>query len=618
MTRWREIVPALAAGVVGVILRAIYLIESSGNPFRLHLGLDTAGYDRWARAVLAGQGLGEAPFTQAPLFPLLLALAYGLLGPDPASALWMHLLPGGVAAFLVADAARRWRGPAAAWGAGLLVALYKPAIFYTGVLLPPAWVVALSAFALWTVVVAGSTKTAGRAVGDRGRSLLPAGHGSLALSGVAFGLLTLAQPAAGVAILPALWWIARDRSGGAAGSSRREAMVNPTPGGRDPSTVRRAAPFLAGFALLPLLTLVYNGVAGRAWVPIAVNGGINLYIGNGPEANGAYVRPPEMREDRDLLGIAAARRLSGGSGADDADPANAFSAVQADRFWRGRALAHLAAEPGRALGLYARKLLLFFGQYEVPQVESLPFERRFSFLLRLPLPGMALLAAVAFFGFWRLRRDPWARWLAASVAAIALSVSLFFVTDRFRAPVVPFLALLAGGGIGAFAADVRSPTTRRAAALPALASALLAVLLVLNLPGLDRGASHGEYHYRLGVIQEAEKKPAEAMEEYTRALALDPTLGKAEVNLGTLLARAGRLQEARAHLERGVGLDPQSAIGLANLGQLNQLEGRRDEALALYRRALEVDPNYVTPRRAAARLLREMGREEEARALQAD
>lgn len=601
MTRWREIVPALAAGVTGLILRAVYLLESSGNPFRLHLGLDTAGYDRWARAVLAGQGLGEAPFTQASLFPLLLALAYALLGPDPASALWMHLLPGGVAAFLVADAARRWRGPAAAWGAGLLVALYKPAIFYTGILLPPAWVVALAAFALWSVVVVWSTKTAG--------------HGRLAVSGVAFGLLTVAQPAAGVAMLPALWWIARDRSGRAVVSARREATVKPTPGWRDPSTVRRAAAFLAGFALLPLLTLVYNGLAGRAWVPIAVNGGINLYIGNGPEANGAYVRPPEMREDRDLLGIEAARRLSGRSGT---AAASAFSAVQADRFWRGRALGHMVAEPGHTLRLYARKLILFFGQYEVPQVESLPFERRFSWMLRLPLPGMAFLAAVAFFGFWKLRRDPTARWLAASVAAIALAVSLFFVTDRFRAPVVPFLALLAGGGIGAFATDMRSPATRRAVALPALASALLAALLVLNGAGLDRGAGDGQYHYRLGLIREAEQRPADAMEEYARALALDPTLGKAEVNLGTLLARAGRLQEARVHLERGVGLDPQSAIGLANLGQLNQLEGRPDEALALYRRALEVDPGYVTPRRAAARLLREMGREEEARALGAE
>jgi len=104
------------------------------------------------------------------------------------------------------------------------------------------------------------------------------------------------------------------------------------------------------------------------------------------------------------------------------------------------------------------------------------------------------------------------------------------------------------------------------------------------------------------------------MAAYRHALQLDPTLGKAEVNLGTLLARQGRLEEARSHLERGVTLDPQSAVGQVNLGQLHQLEGRAEESLSAYKRALAIDRSHLSARESAAYLLYGLGRRIQARA----
>ena len=109
---------ALVCAAVALLLRLFYLTEAAGNPFWRHLGLDMTGYDEWAQAILHGHGLGEAPFTQAPLFPLLLSAAYAVVGTDPVRALWIHLLPGTLAVFLVAHAAGIWKGSAAAWGAG--------------------------------------------------------------------------------------------------------------------------------------------------------------------------------------------------------------------------------------------------------------------------------------------------------------------------------------------------------------------------------------------------------------------------------------------------------------------------------------------------------------------
>ena len=167
---------AFVTAAVALALRAVYLIQGAANPFWRNLGLDTATYHEWARAVLAGQGLGGPPFPQAPFFPLALSAVYALVGSDPMRALWVQLVPGTAAVFLTALAAGRWKGTSAAWAAGGLLALYKPAIFYTGVLLPPVWVLALAALSVWAVPAAARRisvlETSRASAAQRGRRLL--------------------------------------------------------------------------------------------------------------------------------------------------------------------------------------------------------------------------------------------------------------------------------------------------------------------------------------------------------------------------------------------------------------------------------------------------------------
>lgn len=564
--------PLLVTPAVALLVRIVYLLSSSGNPFRTNPGLDTEVYDAWARAILNAPGLGEAPFTQAPLFPLMLSFAYAVLGGDPVRAHWAHLLPGTAAVLLTSWIALRLRGPAAAWIAGGLLALYKPAIFYTGVLLPPTWAVCMTALALAAVV-----RAVGTGDGKPGASCLHAG-----LAGLAFGLLALAQPAALGMTVPAVFLLYRC----------------------GPPRLRAPAWFILGVALPLAATFMYNGLAGRAWSPVAVNGGINLYIGNGPGASGAYVRPPEMREDRDLLGIEAARRLSVAEGR-PGSVRDTFGPADADRFWRSTAVNHMLEHPGATLRLYLRKLLFFFGQYEIPQVESLPFEKRYSLLLRLPLPGMALLTALAVFGAVLLyRRCTTVKWLVWSAAALAFGTSVFFITARFRLPAAPVLAILAGAGMAEGFGSFKWKESIPAAGLAVAAG----ILLSLNPARIDTAAGDGQHQFRTGILLEREGRTAEAEDAYRTALSLDPSLGKAHVNLGTLLARRGDLAGARRHLEQGVALDPQSAIGFVNLGDLHRVEGRLQDALHAYGRAISVEPDRISAVEGSALMLYELGR----------
>ncbi|MBK8232717.1 MAG: tetratricopeptide repeat protein [Candidatus Eisenbacteria bacterium] len=268
-------------------------------------------------------------------------------------------------------------------------------------------------------------------------------------------------------------------------------------------------------------------------------------------------------------------------------PGSTISASRADAYWTQAALAAMAQDPLRAAALFGTKLGFLAAQYEIPQVESMRFESRFSRLLRLPLPGMALLLGLAAFGaVLALGRNDRAgvevgrrtRDLLLGLAFSAALICLFFVTGRFRLALVPSLAILASGALSAWPAV--SPT-RRIVAVTIGGLAIVASLL--GARGIDAATSDGQFLFRLGVIAEKEQDLGLARERYAAAIAIDPNEAKARINLGTLLAREGRLEEARPLLERGVALDPLSSLGRISLGQVELVTGRPAEAVQLVR-----------------------------------
>ncbi len=75
-----------------------------------------------------------------------------------------------------------------------------------------------------------------------------------------------------------------------------------------------------------------------------------------------------------------------------------------------------------------------------------------------------------------------------------------------------------------------------------------------------------------------------------RAVALDPRLPLARVNLGTALLSANDLPAAAAQLEAALRLDPNQVAALGNLGVVRQRQGRTAEARRLFERILALEP----------------------------
>jgi len=83
----------------------------------------------------------------------------------------------------------------------------------------------------------------------------------------------------------------------------------------------------------------------------------------------------------------------------------------------------------------------------------------------------------------------------------------------------------------------------------------------------------------------------EAIAELQKALEADPTFVLAHNNLGNVLRRCGRIDEAVAEFQKALKLDPESVMAHNNLGTALRDGGRLDEAVAQFRAALKIDAN---------------------------
>jgi len=106
--------------------------------------------------------------------------------------------------------------------------------------------------------------------------------------------------------------------------------------------------------------------------------------------------------------------------------------------------------------------------------------------------------------------------------------------------------------------------------------------------------------------------PAAALEAYGRALAADPTLSDAHVNIGRLLQLAGRTREAVQHYLASIRSGTTDPTAAFNLGTALEELGQWRDALAAYQRAIKTDIRFADAHFNLARLHDQLGHRAEA------
>jgi tetratricopeptide (TPR) repeat protein len=104
-----------------------------------------------------------------------------------------------------------------------------------------------------------------------------------------------------------------------------------------------------------------------------------------------------------------------------------------------------------------------------------------------------------------------------------------------------------------------------------------------------------------------------AMTAYRRALALDPLMVAALVNLANLHYARDAIIEAEALYEKALALEPSCFEGHFNLGNVLHDTGRFEAAVRQYRQALALDGGYADAHFYLAVTLEKLGRSGEAR-----
>src|SRR4029453_18079852 len=127
-----------------------------------------------------------------------------------------------------------------------------------------------------------------------------------------------------------------------------------------------------------------------------------------------------------------------------------------------------------------------------------------------------------------------------------------------------------------------------------------------STPASPPATRRAEEWVDLGSELEA-ASPDEARHAYEQAIALDPALADAHVNLGRLFHHAGLTERAETHYRTALAHAPRDPIAHFNLAGLLEESGRAQDAVAHYQPGLLLAPlgrrtSAMTHLRAARRL----------------
>jgi 4-amino-4-deoxy-L-arabinose transferase-like glycosyltransferase len=414
---------ALIIFVIGLAFRGLYLFEASRRPDFDLVYMDEEYNLEWARSLATGiwnppyDQLRRAPYFRAPLYPYFLAGILASSGGNTFVVRIVQIIMGSVSCVLVYWLGTKCFGQRVGLVAGFLCSIYWVlAYFDTQFLLP----VLLVLLILLGMLLAFSAA-------ERGNIWLAG------LSGLSMGLYSITRPNMLLFFPFLIWWAVGTWKRSQPGLSRWFIILT-----------------ILGLALPPVIITLRNRVVADDWVLIASQGGVNFYIGNNHESNGMQAVVPGTRqtwwggyEDTRAIAEEAAGRP--------------LKASEVSDYWFSRAFEYIRYDTADWVSLTLRKALAFIGDAEIPNNEPYEAYRHESVSLRIiplsfgvlfglflvSLPGMIRTRRAlcrADYRLGRVRAD-FMTLMLNLVLVYSVTVIAFFVTGRYRVPLLPFFAM---------------------------------------------------------------------------------------------------------------------------------------------------------------------------------
>ncbi|MDP8238455.1 MAG: tetratricopeptide repeat protein [Candidatus Hatepunaea meridiana] len=612
-----------------IILRVIYWLQACNEAWFISPGMDPAFYTNWADDILSGKGGDYFPFPRAPLYPYILAAIRGIFGTSWLFPRLLNLLADIFTVVVIFQLAHRISGKKAAIVAASLFSFTGASIYFSGEILMTSLAVAASAGFLYTFASCWQRPRFSMTI----------------LSGFFLVFLSLLRPNA-LILLPFILIIIIHKAYKSFPDLKNKIAL--------------PVSHLLTVIILLLPVIITNYQASGKLIPISTQGGVNFYIGNAKGANGWSSELPGYGanwQDSDALQLA---QTNAGKILKPAEVSG--------QLWR-MGWREISDNPVHWIKISIKKLMLLINAREIGnnRALSLPLEAS-PFLKVLFLISLGALFPFAMVG---TANKPMLRQVLTPDATIIMvktlllfilvfggSLVLFFVNTRYRMPLMPAIAVLAGIGIVKLIDEITqrkrhiaSDSTKYeklhyTAITPECSSLLepdqgllygktrssklehsgvgwryfsrkfvlkdIVILLsasIISFPGWigDDFESPAQAHFIAGNAFMRQGKMVKALECYKQTSLLKPDYPELHLNKGVALMTVGDTIAANDEFLLELLVTPNSSKAENNLGVIAETDGNLDNAYSHFIRALEYNPDLNDARINAARIKLKMG-----------
>lgn len=524
---------------LALIARLVYMRSIMDEPLWLVPQVDARLYWETALSIVRGEAQ-DAVFYLPPFYSWFLASIVRVVGEDVGSVRHVLAIVAALAAPVTLLLAEPIVGRARSLAAGVIVALFAPAVFYSSEILTASLVLLLNVAALY--VLARSERAAGFA-----------GYG---LAGILIGVSAITHPS--ILLLPLLLAI------------------------RYRTNWRAIALLVLGLFLAVLPVTLHNALGGDAAL-VSTNGGVNFYMGNHAGADGKSAVAPDLpNEPGDARRTAEA--IARASVPYEIGPRDVSG------FWMNRATIWIRENPGDWARLTFRRLVFAVNNREISDNIDFYGTIERSIPLRMMPLHYGLLIALAVTGIPVIARHAQGRLLLVYALAVLVPLLLFFVVGRLRLPLLPLLAIAGSAGLFELVRFVRKWRHRLQRKELVRAPLLFAgafVLAHLNVWGVNEDRSW-HYYYLSGDATWRHGNPLRAVEYFEQAHQRNPEDPLAMNALGFAYAETGQQLEHGEELVRGA-LDREPGrrrFYLDSLGWILFKQGKNRKAAAAFEQAI--------------------------------
>ncbi len=581
---------------VAFLIRLIYLFQIQSNPFFNEPIVDELWNVLWAKEIMGTSFWGTEAWFRGPLYPYFLALILKITGSDFFWARIIQLLISSGSVVLTYLLGRECFSEKTGRLAAFFHLIYGTLIFYEAMFLIPVIFVFLNLLALLVIV----------------RNRDNPRKWPFFIAGLIFGLSAIARPnILLIAPLLAIWIFYRFRH-------KIEYR----------SIIIIIFLFFFGIGLPIAPVTARNYIVADDIILISSQGGINLYLGNNPRAEGLTMMMPEAVLDERIPWdqfIPTVTKIA------ERETGRTLKPSEVSGYWSNKARQFIFGEPVEFIKLTSRKLVYFFSGFENSDQTDIYDFRKYSSLLsilifdyglKFPFGLFAPLAIVGV-GLSLGRRKPFTPLLIFMIGYIP-TVILFLVTARHRLTIIPIMLLFS-----AFAVLYLWDNFRNLKKIIFPVLGIITFGFLLNINYFDIGFENKSQihfnlalnHNRLGeyqesvieyqlAIKEAPGNPAlyfglgtaynslnryrDAVPQLNQAILIDPDYTEAYINLANSYIALGQLDRAQIALRRATNLEPNRVEIYINKGDMHMMQQELDKARQAFLKVLELEPeNYA-------------------------